>query len=340
MRRRPGRLAIRQSDGVTGVEVREVRSDGLVGWLCCPQGAQGAGVLALGGSDGGIPLHTARLLAEAGFCGLALGYFGAPGLPGALVNIRLEYIKTALDCLRTQPRVSSDRVGVIGVSKGAELALVSAATFPDAIAAVVAYAPSCVCFPGITVRGEGRRSSSWTYEGEPLPFVPYPRRMRPALGPRGLALAPIYQRALDQADAATVASAAIRIEESDASILLLSGGRDRVWPSSAMAEALMGRLADAGKGDRGEHLDFAGAGHSFMPWRPNLRSRLLVRALDEARLAGFGTGLDLGGRPSANRQALQDGWARVIPFLREHLGSREGSGDAPPVICAGYLEEE
>lgn len=291
----------------------------MVGWLCSPRRGSGPGVVALGGSEGGSPVHMARLLASEGFCCLALGYFGAAGLPRQLVNVPLDYVETAIGWLCVQPQVQGDRVGVIGASKGAELALLSAATFPHAIAAVVAYAPSCVVFAGISFGAEGRRKSSWSYRGEPVPFVPYPRRNRPSLGLQGLSLAPMYQRALEEAATDVAASAAIPIEHSGASIMLVSGGRDRMWPSAAMAETLVGRLSATGGADRVEHVHFPDAGHSFMPWEPVLHSRLAAKAVNRARLAGFGGLFALGGRSSANRQALQEAWSRVVPFLREHL---------------------
>lgn len=304
---------------MTGVDVDEVRTDVVGGRLFCPRDMSGPAIVAMGGSEGGLPAHMARLLAAEGYCCLALGYFGAAGLPRHLVNVPLDYVEAAIDWLRAQPQVDGDRIGVIGASKGAELALLSAARFPQAIAVVVAYAPSCVAFAGISFGAEGRRKSSWSYQGEPLPFVPYPRRNRPALGFRGLSLVPMYQRALDEADRDVVASAAIPIERSDASIMLVSGGRDQMWPSAAMAENLVDRLTAADKADRVEHLHFPDAGHSFMPWEPDLNSRLAVRAINGARLAGFGGLFALGGRSSANRQALVQAWTRSVAFLRQHL---------------------
>lgn len=301
-----------------------------MGYLCSPRHRAAPGVMVLGGSEGGFPLHLARLLAEEGFCCLALGYFGAPGLPRNLVNIPVEYVKSGLDWLGCQPSVAGDRIGLIGASKGAELALLSASMFPESIAAVVAYAPSCAVFAGISFGREGRRNSSWSYQGQPLPFIPYPRPMRPSLGLRGLSQVGMYQRALDEADAATASSAAIQAGDIDAAVLLLSGGKDRMWPSSGMAETVVARLAAAGKIDHVEHLHFAEAGHSFMPWAPNLRSALAVRAINGARLAGFGGLFELGGRPAANRQALRQAWERVVPFLERHLSSPTASGPVAP----------
>jgi len=308
-----------QADPVPNIDaVREVevRSRGLVGRFFTPDGGLHPGALALSGSDGGCPVHIGRLLADEGFACLALKYFRADGLPKHLVEIPLEYIETALGWLREQSEINDSRVGVIGPSKGAELALLSAAYFPDAVRAVVAYAPSSVAFAGIG-GAEGRRRSSWTYRAAPLPFVPYPVKIRPALGLRGVSFAPVYRAALE--NSAAVEEAGIPIERANVPILLISGDRDRMWPSSTMAEQLVARLADAGKADQISHLRFPEAGHSFMPWRPDIASERIGRIIDDVRLMGIGGFVDLGGRPRANRAASHEAWPQVVRFLRSHV---------------------
>ena len=207
-------------------------------------------------------------------------------------------------------------MAIVGPSKGAELALLAAAYFPSAVGAVVAYAPSSVVFAGIG-GAAGRRRSSWTYRGTPVPFVPYPAAMKPGLGLRGVSFAPIYRAALENSAAAD--AAAIRIEHSDAPMLLISGDRDQMWPSSMMAERLIARLVQAGKSDQVSHLRFPDAGHSFFPWRPDIRSERVARMADGVRLMGVGGFIDLGGRPKANHSALHEAWPQVVSFLRRHV---------------------
>lgn len=294
----------------------EVRSRGLVGWFLTPGDGVHPGVLAVSGSDGGCPMQMARTLAGEGFACLALQYFKGAGLPKTLVEIPLEYIETALGWLRTQTAVNESPVGIVGPSKGAELALLTAAYFPTMVGAVVAYAPSSVAFAGIG-GASGRHRSSWTYRGAPIPCVPYPAKIRPGLGLRGVSFAPIYRAALE--NSAAVDAAAIPIEHSDAPILLISGDRDQMWPSSTMADQLVARLAKAGKSDQVSHLRFPDAGHSFFPWRPDIKSERISRIIDGVRLMGVGGFVDLGGRAKANNAALRDAWPQVVSFLRRHV---------------------
>jgi len=202
--------------------------------------------------------------------------------------------------------------GVIGVSKGAELALLCTTYFPEHFGAAVAYAPSAVAFAGISSGGEGWRRSSWSYRGEPVPFVPYAQgSFRRSLRARGLARASIYRAALQNAD--SVEKARITIENTGACFLLITGGHDRVWPSSQMAEMLVARMSGAGQRERVEHLHFRSAGHNFIPSVSEITPRPRGRALQALRLRL------VGGSPSANRLALQEAWPKAVTFLRSSL---------------------
>jgi hypothetical protein len=287
------------------MRVVDVRDRGLVGCLlAADEGHPCPGVLVLGGSEGGVPRDLARLLAAEGFTCLALAYFGVAGVPRRLVDIPLEYVETALAWLRERV-VGNFRLGLLGSSKGAELALLAAALFPDAVSAVVADSPSSVVFAGIDPVGDGCHRSSWSHGGKPVAFVPYPPDVRPSLGLRGVSFQPIYRAALEDAD--VVAAAAIPIERTRAPILLISGDKDRMWPASQMAAALKGRLAEAGRADQVVHLRYPNAGHALTPWAPTTGS-------------GRASWLyDLGGRRRDNRAAVRDAWCKAVSFLKDNL---------------------
>ena len=85
-------------------------------------------IVWLGGSEGGLREGTAALLASHGYATLALAYFGVDPLPPELIEIPLEYCKEGIDWLKAQPSVDAQHIAVLGGSKGAELALLLAAT--------------------------------------------------------------------------------------------------------------------------------------------------------------------------------------------------------------------
>jgi acetyl esterase/lipase len=151
------RVRIRRGFMGPGIAREPVRDDGLVGTFFAPADRTARpGVLVVGGSDGGLSEGMAALLASHGFAALALAYFRAEHLPPDLTEIPLEYFETAIRWLGRQPSVAAGGLGVVGRSRGGELALLLAATFPE-ITAVVGYVPSGVVHAGI--RRLARRGS-------------------------------------------------------------------------------------------------------------------------------------------------------------------------------------
>jgi dienelactone hydrolase len=298
------------------VAIREVEEPSLSASLYVEEGPPRPGVIVLGGAEGGRPRYLARLLASEGFSCLALSYFGAEPLPRRLVEVPIDCVEIALDWLRERSDSLDIPIGLVGVSKGAELALLAASKWPDAVGAVVAYAPSAVTFAGISPRAAERRRSSWSYQGVPLPFVPFPPRARPALCPQGVSFAPMYEAGLD--NPAAVAAAAVPVEAIRAPVILISGGRDRMWPSSRMVGMVKSRLAEHGSPEV-VHLEFPEAGHSIMPWAPGIAMNRVGRFANGIRLSGTGGLFALGGKPWANRAALREAWPQAVAFLRTHL---------------------
>ena len=296
------------------VAVTEVSERGLVGRLYEPPGVRHPAILVLSGSNGGIQATHAPILSSHGYVTFSLAYFRAPGLPKDLVEVPLEYFRAALDWLRARPSVDPDRIAVLGISRGAELALLLAATYPD-VRAVVALAPSNVVWEG-AVRDPEKKGvaalkidrTSWTLGGRPLDFVP--KTVDAGLAARveaGERFAGIEMMNIDAADAASRERAAIPLEKIHGAVFLVSGTADRMWPSAAMANAGAARLRGAKFRHRVENLVYEGAGHVFSDsWMP----------------ASFGG--TIGGAPEANARAFRDYWPRLLSFLRESLGPAKG----------------
>jgi dienelactone hydrolase len=272
---------------------------GLVGELHLPGGkGRAPALLVLGGSEGGhaSAFHYAQVLARRGFAGLGLAYFGDPGVPATLENVPLEYFTRAVDWLAAQPGVDPKRIGVFGGSKGAEAALLIAARDPR-IKAVVAGAPSSVAWQGVNMSNPISPGPSWTEGGKPRPFAAYDGSV-PFRG-----VLDMYQRSLAKAPP----KAAIAVERINGPVLLVSGRDDRLWPSTAMADAMMARLDQAKFRFRHTHLAYDHAGHACFGEPPAPGVEIPPRIVQ------------LGGTIEGNVAARADSWPKVLAFLDETL---------------------
>lgn len=298
-----------------GVSRTEVRDQGLVATLFRPAGtAPRPAVVVVPGSGGGVPEGSAALLASHGFVGLALAYFRAEHLPESLVEIPLEYFETAIGWLRRHDAVAGRPLGVMGTSRGGELALLLGATFPE-FRAVVGYVPSGVVHAGISGGGlrEARRRPAWTYMGEAMPFIASRdagRMEEPAPSPEPLALTPFFLRALE--DRAAVAAAEIPVERINGPVLVISGQDDQMWPSPVLAEIAMKRLARHQHRFPYTHLSYPGAGHII--GQPGLPATVSASLHPLA-----GRSLAFGGNPKDNAAAAADSWPQVLALFRDAL---------------------
>jgi hypothetical protein len=205
----------------------------------------GTGVLVLAGSSGRVDEPRARALSRRGATALALGWFGGDGQARSISEAPLELFSEALDVLESR---GAGRLAIVGISKGAEAALLVACREPR-VDAVVAIAPSSVAWAelGRTEASDPTLPprSSWTANGLPVPFVPYDEAWRPADAPGPPEFRDLYVASMARFPAA-VDAAAIPVDRCAAHLVLIAGGDDRVWPSVPFAERLAARRRAAG----------------------------------------------------------------------------------------------
>jgi dienelactone hydrolase len=300
----------------------DIASSRMVGRLHLPdREGRHPGVVVLGGSGGGLnwSAEVAAELAHNGYTALALAYFGLPPLPKTLINIELEYFESAFDWLRRQPSVNSNRLALVGGSRGAELALQLGATFSN-VASVVGYAPSSVRWGpvgGLATVGK----SAWRWRGQPLPQMPRPPILRLAAELGKLALSrvfhvpyretPSFEAAL--MDVRAVQEAAIPVERICGPVLLISGTDDQLWPSTMMCEMITDRLRVNCHRYACKHLRFEEAGHAI-----SLPDLPLECYPTRVRHGLTGITYALGGDPAINASAAKEAWGEVVKFLAEH----------------------
>ena len=299
-----------------GASVEEVDDDeaGVHGVFARPGGTGPfPSVVAFGGSGGGLgpAASWAPLLASRGIATLAIAYFRAPKLPDELCEIEVEVVDRAVSWLRARPEVGpAARPTVMGQSRGSELALLAASTWPDRVGGAIVFSGSGLVWSALGQGGPLDRPA-WTLGGEPVAYVPHGGMPPPNPDGSALELTPLYHELLANEHAA---AAVIPVERIDGPILAISGEDDAMWPSAVLTEIAERRAAEQGFAHRLVHLRFADAGHTA-PGPPGVPVFVRVdHGLAERQLAFGGT------RPGV-AAARADSWPKVLSFLAEAAGA-------------------
>ena len=285
-------------------------------------------VIVLGGSEGGASAvrQMALNLGARGFAALGLPYYSPaawsspvrelPSLPQSFVDIPVDRLQAVHAWLLKRGDVDASRIGVLGVSKGAEFALIAASKMPW-IRSVAAIVPSDVVWQGWgpDVIPPDSMRSSFSFGGKALPFVPNKDFFEEMAGFRTGADVR-YRRAYDKGRAAFPAAAVaarIRVEDFKGPLLVAGGIEDQMWASGAMVQNIVERRVEAKL--ETVALIFTDAGHmlSGTGWSPTT----------QYDAGPFKTG----GTPAANAKAQAEVWQATLSFLARTLAS--GSAGLP-----------
>jgi dienelactone hydrolase len=304
-----------------GGGAEDVRGDGFVLQIYRPNGAPGEApsVVVVPGSTGVSAMApAAALLASHGYVAAVLGYMQEPGLPSTFRQIPIEAILAGLRAFAALPGVDPTRVGVLAVSVGtaAVLAALSGSDGPP-VGGVVVVSPTHVVWQA-QAEGPPPKASMLTRDGRDLPYVRiraerligqilrtqlarrFSRRPRSA----ALELLPAFRAGLSAADA--VGNAAIPVERIAAPMLAVAGEADAMWPSAAMARALLDRRREQGGTSHDRLLLLPDAGHF-------LRAPVTPTTVDRNE------SLVSGGTPEGTARGQRTAWDAMLRFFTETI---------------------
>lgn len=270
----------------------------------------GEPVVVLSGAGGGLFETTAALLASNGHPVLALALYNYQDLPKALLRLPLEHVRDGSRWLAH--RAGTQRVAVLGISRGSEAAQLAAAYFPDAFSAVVAEVPSHLV-GGALGPGTTSEQPAWTVGGADLqPFAgPKFDEARMAETAKNL---PGYQGSVDLLpafqDPAVEAASGIPYDRIKVPLLVLAAGADGIWPSYVNAEKIRRRMAALGKADRAEIHIYPDAGHGMVAVG---RGNALSSFGYSSGLKGY---ISTGGTPTGNCEASFQAFEATLRFLQ------------------------
>ena len=233
----------------------------------------GKAIIMFSGSDGMYALTqlVAQQYVRRGLTVLALAYWRYPGLPKRFERIPIETIEKPTLWLKSN---GYDKVGLWGISMGAEFALIAASLLPNLISCVVAVAPINIVGQGFDMgkRKGGQKfgllpCSAWSFRGKELPYA----KLR--LDKRQIVLDSIKRRSAcmrsgyEDAVKSAPEEARIKVENINGPILCLSARNDDMWPAAEAGDAMMARLDQKNFPWPHEHISYEYASHLLVPYK-------------------------------------------------------------------------
>lgn len=230
------------------------------------------------------------------------------GMPTRYVDIPVDRLQKVRDWLIERDDVDAERMGLYGYSRNGAYVLLAATRF-DWIKAVAGISPSDVVWEGW---GDGVKlgtTSSYSWKGQSLDYVPYSDNWfretgKFARGERGRLRTPMDEGRWANPDRA--ASARIPIETYAGALLVAGGVEDDLWSAGTMVQNIAERRAEAG-----------------------LETSLLV--LPEAAHGITGTGynptllFETGEKRRVEAHAQARTWAATVEFFERALRPQPGS---------------
>lgn len=283
-----------------------VQPDGFYGELFLPAEDRypGKALICFSGSDGGIGLSRmlAGVFQAQGLTTLALAYVLEEGLPDRFSKVPIDSVEAAAKRLHA---MGYEKVGLWGISKGAELALTAGSLLPGLVNAVIAVSPmSTVCQGFVKEKGIAfLPGSSWSFHGNEVPYTPYGMEkfplgdiLRKSIRIGDITMYDLYLPLVQHPNP----DAVIRAETITGPILLISSQMDNMWPSEPAAEQIMARLQAQHFPYFYQHLSYDYGSHLFVPM--------------DLPSAKFFKG-DRGKNKENGRKARMDSLAKTLEFV-------------------------
>ena len=218
-------------------------------------------MIVMSGSDGGLKYakKMAQYLADNGVASLALALFGTKHTGKALECIPLERVGEVLEWLEAR---GYEKIGIEGLSKGAEYALAAAVRYPR-LSCVIVKTPSWYYSEGL-VKKQPAGHCCWTWKEKEMPYTPYRKRRFHLL--KMLREAGEFNLMSINTGKKVVPESEIPIEKIHAPILMFSTKVDTVWPSVISCEKLCERLKNYNFSYPYRHICFEKMGHMMLEY--------------------------------------------------------------------------
>ena len=263
----------------------------------------------------------AQALRDEGFHVLALGYYLWEPLPAQTVGIPVDYAEKAVAFLKNNPYVKIAKIGMTGLSLGAEYTLLCASCLPE-ISCVAAVSGFDFVVEGCRNVLFRQHRSYFTWHGADIPYEPaealanVPRTLwawkkDPRYG--ACAMNRFYYNECfpNRTDASR-----IKVENIHGDILLLAPAYDDTWPSDAAVPRMMQVLEEKHFPYRHESVLYEKGSHCLAI--PQSCMALLGGKDEAATRKALARLLTMEKKyPAECDRAREESWKKLVSFFKE-----------------------
>ena len=274
-------------------------------------------IILLNGSSGDMKALDliAGPLCSRGFNILNVPYFAAPGLPENLEEVPLEYFEKVFrwvqnnNIIEKKNKDKETEIYLLGISKGSEAALLLASKYKE-IKKVAAIEAHGYVFQSLKGQGFGDDVSSWSYGGQSIPFIKgynnifFEDFKKCTEQGKPFGFASTYKKCVELA--ANKEEARIKVENSEADLLIVTGKEDNIWNGYEGCKVLVDNL----KKHTVEFLVYEHMGHPMpIPY--------IIPLNETTSMPMMGGIFSSGGTLEGNAEGQHDLWEKTIEFFNK-----------------------
>lgn len=310
-------ITLRRLFKTEDVIIKNISEENFNGTLFYREKSNNKIILMLTGSDGNMQALAlmASPLASEGFNVLMVPYFAVEGLPDKIEKVPLEYFEEIFKWIENNKIIKSKEIFLHGTSKGGELALLLASRYKQ-IKKVVAVEPHAYCFQALNGTMSGKNVSSWSYNDESIPYIEvdnsifYEDQKKAIEKGVPFGFASTYKKSIERS--INREEARIKIENSEADILLIAGKEDNIWNSYDGCMEIIDNLKKSNYKYDVELLICDKMGHPMpVPY--------IIPISESLSLNMMGGVFSSGGTIEGNAEGQYKSWIRTIKFFMEPL---------------------
>ena len=225
-----------------------VKKDGFAGEFCEGTKYPDVVIIRVGGSGAAKErvIASGQFLIDAGYSVLFLGYYLWEDQTDIISEIPVDYVEKAIAWLKEKTNNPNLKIGMTGISQGAQYTLLASSLIPD-ITSIALASPFDHVMEGNTSLFKGTGHSSFTWHGTELRYSEWKllrtntlKLLLRILKDKDYGLSRMMRYGYDKNGADE--SSRIQVEKMHSHVLLLASKNDDCWPADEAVPRVVNRL--------------------------------------------------------------------------------------------------